>query len=483
MDRNYFSFSSDLAMKSANNVEKCENELKYTGRSLIDYQCMVLEGLIEGKIKPEEITKIENDLKKYLNFVSSKRKKFNESNYNLDVENLKDFVNSKNSQGYFKKFKENHPIAYKATKSFGTFLTLFSLCGGVAAEAFSNSESYSSEENVITVDDEPGDAMFTKIQDAIDNASIGDTIKVFGGIYPENVFLDKTLNLIGVKDIKDNETIPVIDAQRNGSAIYLTADNCLVDGFELIKAPVTIPGTGNVSAGIKVTSNGNVFKNNNILMNKYYGIYLVGVSKNNKILRNSISQNNGGIMVSKDSKDNEIYENLISDNDGSGIRVEDKNKIYKNKLYSNYMGIFVGVGNIGVSNTEIFENYFIDNHIGLEMYYSDNNHIQKNTFKGNRIGVKLDRSDGNHINNNNFIKNDLHATFKGVLYADPWAFSLTNYPDGINNDWEENYWNRTRIFPKIILGTGWYYYWNLPPSYRIVFDFDLHPLREPYKEN
>ena len=38
---------------------------------------------------------------------------------------------------------------------------------------------------------------YTSIQDAIDNASDGDTIYVYSGIYYENVVINKRINLIG----------------------------------------------------------------------------------------------------------------------------------------------------------------------------------------------------------------------------------------------------------------------------------------------
>ena len=48
----------------------------------------------------------------------------------------------------------------------------------------------------ITVDDDGG-ADHTRIQDAIDNATGGDTIRVFNGTYYENVVVDKPVSLIG----------------------------------------------------------------------------------------------------------------------------------------------------------------------------------------------------------------------------------------------------------------------------------------------
>ena len=64
-------------------------------------------------------------------------------------------------------------------------LTILLLVGGAGAAT-------------LTVDDSGG-ANYTKIQDAIDNASVGDTILVYSGTYYENVDVNKQLNLIGIE--------------------------------------------------------------------------------------------------------------------------------------------------------------------------------------------------------------------------------------------------------------------------------------------
>ena len=65
--------------------------------------------------------------------------------------------------------------------------------------------------------DGSGDADFTGIQDAINNASDGDTIIVHSGIYDENVVVDRSVTLKGIGH-------PVVDACGEGDAIRLTAD-------------------------------------------------------------------------------------------------------------------------------------------------------------------------------------------------------------------------------------------------------------------
>ena len=51
--------------------------------------------------------------------------------------------------------------------------------------------------NIITVDDEPGDADFTSIKEAVNYSSSGDTIEVYSGIYREE----------GIRIEKDNITL------------------------------------------------------------------------------------------------------------------------------------------------------------------------------------------------------------------------------------------------------------------------------------
>ena len=60
--------------------------------------------------------------------------------------------------------------------------------------------------NTIYVDDSGG-ADYTSIQEAINNAEEGATVYVYMGTYYENIFINKTLSLIGEKrNITNNST-------------------------------------------------------------------------------------------------------------------------------------------------------------------------------------------------------------------------------------------------------------------------------------
>jgi pectin methylesterase-like acyl-CoA thioesterase len=64
--------------------------------------------------------------------------------------------------------------------------------------------------NTIYVDDDGG-ADFTHIQNAIDASRNGDTIFVYGGIYNENLVVDKSVTLVG----EDKELIPLLERIRS----------------------------------------------------------------------------------------------------------------------------------------------------------------------------------------------------------------------------------------------------------------------------
>ena len=49
----------------------------------------------------------------------------------------------------------------------------------------STSSVQTNDKNIITVDDEPGDADFTSIKEAVNSSSPGDTIEVYSGTYLE----------------------------------------------------------------------------------------------------------------------------------------------------------------------------------------------------------------------------------------------------------------------------------------------------------
>ncbi|MCK4735235.1 MAG: right-handed parallel beta-helix repeat-containing protein, partial [Methanophagales archaeon] len=145
---------------------------------------------------------------------------------------------------------------------------------------------------------------YSLIQDAVNAATEGDTIVVRSNTYFENVVVNKPLSLVG-------EGMPTIDAQRIGSAIEITADDCEVKGFRCVNAKH--PG----NAGITVMSENNIIENNTCEENNY-GISF-SRSSNNTISNNICIENcNDGISL-WDSLNNTISDNICIENCNGGI--------------------------------------------------------------------------------------------------------------------------------------------------------------------
>jgi parallel beta-helix repeat protein len=127
------------------------------------------------------------------------------------------------------------------------------------------------------------DAEYRHIQNAIDNARIGDVIEVYSGVYTERVLVNKILTIQG---IDTGDGLPVINASGFGSAITLSANGSVVKGLNLT-------GSGGCScgnAGILIQSSNNIIQDNIIYRNKY-GIYIKPGSTNNTFVLNRLIEN------------------------------------------------------------------------------------------------------------------------------------------------------------------------------------------------
>ncbi len=144
------------------------------------------------------------------------------------------------------------------------------------------------EGTTITVDDD-GQGDYRTIQEAVDNASKGDTIRVWDGYYRENVVVNKTLSLIG-----NSSTETLVDAGGSGSPVLVTANGCQVEGFNLSGS-----GTHSNDAGIRVEANHSTLSG---LISSY---------------------NNGSGIHIRYSSDCNISDSSCLGNDGDGIRISD----------------------------------------------------------------------------------------------------------------------------------------------------------------
>jgi parallel beta-helix repeat protein len=437
-----------------------------------------------------------------------------------------------------------------------------------------------------------GPGNFSRIQDAINNASDGDTVFVFDDSSPyyENVLIDKTIDLIG-----ENKESTLIDASGEYNVVKIRADGVNVSGFSL-------QNSGDISdySGVHIRSSNNTITDN-IFLNNYDGIS-IGKSNNTIIFDNIFLNNQYGIVLYSDDniifdnsffndgiatitsnnivfnntvnykpiiyvqdQDNEIIDNdagqiiLVNcnnitiknqkiDNTCTGIRLHHCNNciIENNSIRESRIGITLGHSdnniikfnsansnrNYGIylynshynhiehngctenihgsyhhhgmylsnsHNNTIIKNWLKNNKLGIELScscdnnisdnviayniyigiklyaFSERNKIHNNEIMGNRRGGYLKDVSHNFIIDNNFRDNEEDLDLEILQYL-KFSFRKFPYIDG-------NFWDKKRIFPRIIVGEFTFVYMDVPYGGYIHFRFpfiDWHPAKEPY---
>ena len=331
--------------------------------------------------------------------------------------------------------------------------------------------------DTIYVDDD-GTADYTRIQDAIDNASEGDTVFVYNGTYFENIVVGKSIDLIG-----EDKNNTIIDGAGIGCCLMGIAENIYISGFAFTNsskddfALMFFDGqytfTDNVisySKGGIYCSDAEINVTKNIISNNEWGIAfenlyhsnIIGnIIQNNSdfgiglfncfysvIQENQVSNNNYGIKITS-SWSNIVNENNITNNTiGVGVEAWDEfstgwNKILDNYIADNDRGVYLHAYRCGhVFNTVVAENSIINNEYGIFLASDcqpaelNLNNITKNLIKDNtECGIYLNNTYNNSISNNNFIFN-----------------KRTTYFENSYNTWNNNYWNRPRLLPYPIFG-------------------------------
>lgn len=147
-----------------------------------------------------------------------------------------------------------------------------------------------------------GEGNYTRIQDAIDNASDGDTVFVYDDSSPyyENIRIDKHITLIG----EDRNTTIINGENWCTVRISPDADNVLISGF-------TITGA---SDGIFVNADNNIIQGNKIVFN-YFGIEIGYDADYNIIINNIIAHNRAaGILDGGRDSGSTVTWNIIGGN-------------------------------------------------------------------------------------------------------------------------------------------------------------------------
>jgi len=282
-----------------------------------------------------------------------------------------------------------------------------------------------------------GPGNYSNIQDAIDNASDGDTVYVYSGTYPtSSIYIEKAIQIIG-----ENRETTIVESTVNAE-IYIQShtDNVSISNFTFQNFVVDSHQNNYTSI------------NDNIFLTTVY-------QKSSAVIDSWGAYNTfkGNTIILRHTTEEEI-----GPNECMGLH-EYHSTIVNNILVgATYTGLYVG---------------------GIPTEYSQYglNTVSGNTFSNNEVGLYLFPSvtsiGGDQITRNNFINNSIHAGFTmNIAHAfDLIKAILSHHIPYLQ--WNGNYWDDyTGHLSRKIPGKIQYFStkFSIP-----VWHVDRHPALEP----
>ena len=347
-----------------------------------------------------------------------------------------------------------------------------------------------------------GPGNYTRIQDAIDNASDNDTIIVFSGIYFEHIVVNKTLYLMGVNSTGG---LPIVDANLSGDAIFVDAPRTTIDGF-------VTQNSGSVfafnQADIQVAAQNCTIKNcvcqgvshhgilindsyesnfcqitNNTIVGAIWGIHTPGSEggirylniSGNSIIDCGIPLECSGVFQTI------IYNNILTENtEGIWIRGHNisviGNRIYNNRewgivIYRNYGGKTIVKSNIVSDNGAgiLLEGNYCEINLSYNIIISNHQKAGINVLEMNHYYLEIFM---NHIERNFPLGMKLVNTYKvGALVQSNNIIHNPVFFLNFGGNFSSNYWGRALNHPKIIFG-----FFSFIP----IIELDRNPAQQPY---
>lgn len=313
---------------------------------------------------------------------------------------------------------------------------------------------------------------FSSIRAALAHATDGDTLHVAPGIYREGaITIDKSIHVIG-------HNLPQIDGEGTYQIITVVADSVHIEGLHLMNVGVSFTQD---NAAIKCDAVEGCVIENNTISNGFFGIYLAKsancVVKNNQIKGEAVREVNSGngihlwycknILIEgntvRQHRDGIYFEfvehgtvrnNLSEKNlryglhfmfshhcryeqnqfqqNGAGVAVMYTQDVHmvNNRFQKNWGAASFGLLLKDIRDSEITQNHFVENTVGIYAEACDRVVVSENRFEQNGWAIKLmANSMDNTFRRNNFLVN----TF------DVATNSRQNF-----NTFEGNYWSTYR---------------------------------------
>lgn len=226
-----------------------------------------------------------------------------------------------------------------------------------------------------------GAGNYTRIQEALENASADDTVYVFPGRYYETLRITTPIHLIGSEV---NTTI--IDGGNEDFVVTLEAGNSTLSGFTITHSQQKFP-----FAGVYVISNHNTIAEN-ILTDNFYGMQLGHSASYNLIANNTISHNGRCGIYFNHASHNSLIGNVVFDHpvNGFGLYEFSNNNSIMGNTFSDNRDTAV---NIRESyDNQVTKNIFVQGHVALHTPTPEYHTVTyDNQFTNNLVSLEEER--------------------------------------------------------------------------------------------
>ncbi|MCK9490984.1 MAG: nitrous oxide reductase family maturation protein NosD [Sulfurimonas sp.] len=263
----------------------------------------------------------------------------------------------------------------------------------------------------------------SSLQEAIDKAPVGATLKLYSGVYSGNIIITKPLTIVGVEDGV------IIDGGNVGSVITIKSSN-----VSLSKLIIQNSGSlmYSLDSGIKIEKAKNINISNCKILDSLYGIDMYMV-QNSTIKENFISSKDFDIALRGDalkiwhSNNNLITKNTITKTRDINLNYSHDNIILNNNITNSRFALKIAHS----KNTLIEKNIFKYNSVSIIMMMNENSKIISNSILSSNgaagIGVILQQ--GSTIFDSNKLRYNAKAIY---IDSNPNEQSIKRYIT--NND-------------------------------------------------
>ena len=245
------------------------------------------------------------------------------------------------------------------------------------------------------------------LQERIDAAAPGDTIRIEAGVHAGPIVINKPLTIVGERGAE-------IRGNGSGNVVTIAADDVTLSGLRITGSGLQLSDD---DAAVFVTGN-RAKIDNNVIADSLHGVYLKKVSGaqilNNRIqgkttLTASTEPVEKGIGTSTENCDT----TLVANRRGNGIHQWncEGNLIRGNDISETRDGIYFSFTN----NSRVENNLVHHVRYGLHYMYSDGNVFENNTFSENAAGAAIMFSKDLVVRGNRFINNRGHRAY-GLIF-------------------------------------------------------------------